>query len=149
MPVAFAAGVVVMVVLLGAFELLTHVAGGRSPAVQQHLPFGPAEQKAAEHIHFESLRLSQATNFLNQEFTFVSGVLSNDGVGTLGDVEVTLEFRDPFNEVVLRESRRTFAPNSPPLFGGEKRAFEIMLDSVPATWNKQSPSIRITGLVLK
>jgi hypothetical protein len=149
MPAAFAAGLIVVMIIVGAFELITRSTKATTPSIQQHLPFGPAEQKAVEHVHLQDLRLSQATNFLNQEFTFISGVLSNDGVNTLLDAEVVMEFRDPFNQVVLKETRRVFGPNAPPLYGGQKRSFEITLDSVPATWNKQYPSIRITGLALQ
>jgi hypothetical protein len=149
MPAAFAAGAVIVLLALGGLFWITRATRSAGETREHHLPFGAAEQRAAEHIHFLDLKLSQATNFLNQEFTYVSGVLSNDGAQTLRDVEVTLEFRDSLNQVVLRESRALFGTRSQPLYGGQRREFQITLDSVPASWNQQYPSIRITGLTLE
>ncbi|MGB2888230.1 MAG: hypothetical protein WBC04_11080 [Candidatus Acidiferrales bacterium] len=149
MPTAFAAGVVVVLLALGGLFWITRSTRSAGQTGEQHLPFGAAEQQAAQHIHFLDLKLSQATNLLNQEFTYVSGILSNDGSQTLRDVEVTLEFRDSLNQVVLRESRTLFGPRSQPLYGGQHRDFEITLDSVPAVWNQQYPSIRVSGLALE
>lgn len=149
MPAAFAAGVVVVLLGLGGLFWITRSTRSAGPTGEHHLPFGPAEQQAAKHIHLLDLKLSQATNFLNQDFTYVSGVLSNDGAQTLRDVEVTLEFRDSLNQVVLRESRALFGPRSRPLYGGQQRDFEITLDSVPVVWNQQYPSIRVTGVALE
>ncbi|HEY7826007.1 MAG TPA: hypothetical protein VIC00_04240, partial [Candidatus Acidoferrales bacterium] len=92
MPAALAAGVIVVLILLGILLLVT----GRTQhpariAPAATLPFGPAEQAYSAHIHFQSIHLLHANNFLNQEFTYVAGTLANDGTqDILGlQVEVT------------------------------------------------------------
>jgi hypothetical protein len=86
---------------------------------------------------------------LNQEVTYVAGTVSNDGVATVKEVEVTFEFRDPFNQVILLETRRLLGPNARPLNGGERRDFQVSLEYVPDEWNQQYPEIRVTGLLLQ
>ena len=78
-PVAFLAGAVVMALLFGGFYLLTRVFGSHGPATAVKLPFGAAEQAYAERIHFSDLHMSRSTNMIKQEFTYVTGIMSNDG----------------------------------------------------------------------
>ena len=147
-PVAFGIGIVVVILLVAGFVLATRLSRSKAPAAQP-LPFGPAEQAAAERIHFLDPQMAQASNYLNQTITYVAGTISNDGVATVREVEVAIEFHDPFNQVFLRETRRLLGPNAKPIGGGARRDFEVTLDYVPAEWNQQYPSIRITGLQLE
>jgi hypothetical protein len=148
-PAAFAVGIVVVLLLVGGLLLLTRLGRSNRPAAVEHMPFGPAEQAYAQHIHFLNVQMSQATNFLNQEFTYVAGTTSNDGAQTLRGLEVALEFHDPFNQVILRESEQLIGRRTQPLGGGARRDFQITLEHVPSEWNQQYPSIRVTGLVLE
>jgi hypothetical protein len=147
-PVAFAIGVVVVLVLVGGLILATRLTRSKAPAAQP-LPFGPAEQAAAERIHFLDPQMARASNYLNQEVTYIAGTISNDGVTTIREIEVTFEFHDPFNQVILRETRRLLGPNAQPIGGGARRDFQVTLDYIPAEWNEQYPTIRITGLQLQ
>jgi hypothetical protein len=146
-PAAFVIGIVVVLVLVGALILVTRLTRSKAPAAQP-LPFGAAEQAAAARIHFGDPQMAQATNYLNQTITYVAGTISNDGVVTIREIEVTFEFHDPFNQVILRETRRLLGPNAQPIGGGARRDFQVTLDYIPAEWNQQYPSIRITGLQL-
>lgn len=146
---AFVAGAVVVLLLFGGFLVVLRVTHSGGTTQAQKLPFGAAEQSYASHIHFSGLRMAQATNFLKQEFTYVNGIVSNDGAKRIRALEVTLEFHDPFSQVVLRESRVLIRPQTRPLEGGQQRAFEITLEHIPAEWNQQYPSVRVTGLVLE
>jgi hypothetical protein len=149
-PAAFLAGVVVMVLLFGGFYLITRIFGMAGPAVAEKLPFGPAEQAYSERIHFSDLHLSRSTNMLKQEFTYVNGMMSNDGVQSIRAMEVTVEFRNALNQVILRDSQLVIGLNTgPPLNAGLSRAFDVTLEHVPAEWNQEYPSIRVTGLVLQ
>ncbi len=139
-----------MALLFGGFYLLMRVVGSHGPAVAVKFPFGPAEQAYAERIHFNNLRMSRSTNMLKQEFTYVNGTISNDGVQTIRAMEVTVEFRDPLNQVILRDSQFVIAPSAdPPLNAGLSREFQVTLEHVPAEWNQEYPSIRVTGLILQ
>jgi hypothetical protein len=149
MPIALAAGAVVVLTLVAGLVLLTRLTQSHGPAAEAKLPFGAAEQAYAERIHFLNVQMARATNFLNQEFTYVAGTISNDGTRTLRALEVTLEFHDPMNQVVLRETQRLIGRSEQPLDGGQRRNFQITLDHVPATWDQQYPSIRASGLILE
>jgi hypothetical protein len=149
-PAAFLAGVVVMALLFGGFYLLTRIFGMPGPAVAEKLPFGPAEQAYSERIHFNDLHLSRSTNMLKQEFTYVNGMMSNDGVQSIRAMEVTVEFRNALNQVILRDSQLVIGPkHGSPLDAGLSRPFDVTLEHVPAEWNQEYPSIRVTGLVLQ
>jgi hypothetical protein len=147
-PVAFGIGIVVVLLIVGGVILATRFTRSKAPAALP-LPFGAAEQAAATRIHFLNPQMARASNYLNQEVTYVAGVISNDGVDTIREVEVQFEFHDPFNQVILRETRRLLGPGAKPLGGGQRADFQITLEYVPAEWNQQYPTIRITGVQLQ
>lgn len=149
-PAAFAIGVVIVLLLAGGLVWLTRATQSRAPAPVGKLPFGAEEQAYAQQIHFQGGEMSQATNFLNQEFTYVAGTVSNDGARTLRALDVVFEFRDPFNQVVLRDPQRLILSSGQPLKGGQSRDFQITLGAhLPSEWNRQYPAIRVTGLILE
>jgi hypothetical protein len=151
LPVAFAAGVGVVLILAAGLVLLTRItqSHGRGTAADK-LPFGSAEQSYAPQIHFEGGQMSQATNLLNQEFTYVAGTITNNGPRNLGGVDVVFEFHDPFNQVILRDTQRLIDPKAEPLAVGHSRDFQITLgEHIPSDWNQQYPSIRVAGLILE
>jgi hypothetical protein len=148
LPLALAAGALVVLLLFGGVMLLTRSKRMHGPAAAETLPFGAAEQAYAQRIHFMNPQMARATNFLNQEFTYVAGTISNDGTRALNRLQVTLEFHDPLNQVVLRETQLLITGPARPLEGGQRRDFQVTLDHVPATWDQQYPSIRVSGIVL-
>lgn len=147
-PVAFIIGIVIVAIIVAAITLTARLTSNKTPQGEQHLPFAVAEQTAATRIHFLEPEMGRASNFLNQDVTYIGGVMENSGVDGVQDVEVTMEFHDPFNQVVLRETRRLFGPNSRAIYGGERRDFQVSLEYVPAEWNQQYPTMRVTGLLL-
>lgn len=148
--VSFLAGLVIVLLVGGGFVyFVSRNKPGAGGAVEPPLPFGAAEQAYAVHIHFLNPQMSRLANFLNQEVTYVSGTVSNDGARNLREIEVTLEFHDPFNQVVLRETRRLLGSRAQPLGGGERRDFQVALEHVSAEWNQQYPSIKVTGLTIE
>ncbi|MGA8145246.1 MAG: FxLYD domain-containing protein [Candidatus Acidiferrales bacterium] len=147
-PIAFAAGAVVVLLVLGGVVLLSRGSHPNGPGAAVKLPFGPTEQTYAERIHFNDIQMAKANNFLNQEFTYIAGTLSNDGTRSIRALEVTLEFHDPFNQVILRETEPLVGAKDQALGGGQRRDFQITLEHVPVEWNQQYPSIRVTGLLL-
>jgi hypothetical protein len=148
-PAAFAMGVVIMLFVVAGLVWLTRITQSRGSAPVGKLPFGTEEQAYAQHIHFQGGQMSQATNFLNQDFTYVAGTVSNDGPRTVRALDVTLEFRDPFSQVVLRDPQRLILGDGPPLKAGESRDFQVTLGAhLPSEWNRQYPAMRVTGLLL-
>ena len=147
-PVAFVAGAVIVLILSGGVVLLSRTIRTNAP-VQVALPFGAVESAYSPKIQFQNLQLARSTNMLNQEFTFVGGTLSNGGDHSVAGLEAIFEFHDQFHQVVLREKRQLIAPPSAPLAAGAEQPFQIVLEHVPADWNQQNPTIRVTGLVLQ
>jgi hypothetical protein len=145
---AFLAGLVIVTMLIAGAVLLSRYSTPAGSDAVKPLPMGPAEQAYAQQIKFLDPKMSRAANFLNQEVTFVFGTIENGGTRKIRQIEITLEFRDAFNQVVLRETQRPFPPNAPPLAPGQRRDFEVGFESIPALWNNVYPSIRVTGLDL-
>ncbi len=149
MPTAFLAGLVVVALLLAGVFLLTRSRSSGGLVAEKPLPMGATEQAYAVQIHFSALKMSRAANFLNQEVTFLFGSVWNDGPRALHEIEVTIEFHDFFNQVVLRDSRRVLGARSAPLAAGRRREFQLGFEHVPQDWNKQFPSLRVTGLLFE
>jgi len=149
LPVAFLAGLVIVTLLIGGAVLLSRFSSPAGPETVKPLPMGPSEQGYAPQIQFLEPKMSRAANFLNQEVTFIFGTIENGGNRRIKQIEITLEFHDPFNQVVLRDTQRLFLPNAAPLAPGQRRDFQIGYETISAQWNNVYPSIRIAGLSLK
>ena len=148
LPVAFAVGLVIVTILIGAAVLLSRYSTPVGPEALKPLPMGPSEQAYAPQIQFLEPKMSRAANFLNQEVTFVFGTLQNSGNRRIKQIEITLEFHDPFNQVVLRDKQRLFTKYDAPLAAGQQRDFQVGYEHVSAQWNNVYPMIHVTGLDL-
>ena len=93
--------------------------------------------------------VNAATNFLNQEFTYVAGTMNNDGVRDIKAMDVTIEFHDPFKQLILKDSEHLIGPDTAALTAGQKGTFQVSVEHLPAEWNHEYPDIRVTGLVLQ
>jgi hypothetical protein len=148
-PAAFVVGLVVVSLIVIVIMLATHSTHPTQPGRQPKLPYGAAEQGYAGNIHFQKLEMSESSNMLNQEFIYLNGVISNDGARTIQALETTIEFHDPFNQVILRETQRLISASGQPLGPGKQRDFQVTFEHVPVEWNRQFPKIQVTGLVLQ
>ena len=151
-PWAFVAGAVGVLILLAAVFLVTRLSSTSSQAVHQKLPMGTAETAYAARIEFKDIKMSRAANMLNQEITFIFGNVVNNGTRSIRDIEVTVEFKDSLNQVVLREVFRPLGSSgtsNTPLTGGQSREFQLNLEHVSEEWNRQVPTFRVTGLMLE
>lgn len=143
-----AAGAAIVVLLLLAFNWAARRSASRAPGLTP-LPFGPAEQAYARHLEFQGLHMSRFGNMFNQDVTYLSGKVVNEGDRPLQDIQVTVEFRNAQNQVVLRETLRALGSHPAPLTAGESRDFQLGFEQVPDDWNMQYPSVRVTGLLLR
>ena len=149
MPVAFLVGIVLIGLLVVAVILYSRYAGSTANAKPQPLPMGPQEQAYVANIKFNDPKMSRASNYLNQEVTFIFGTLENDGPRSIKQIEVTIEFHDVFNQVVLRDTERLLAPAEDPLGPNQQRDFQLSYEHISDQWNVQYPTMKITGLDLK
>jgi len=148
-PAAFLAGLVVVSIIVIISLVVTRSQKPEQPGQEPKLPFTADAQSYAGNIHFNNLQLSESDNMLNEKFTYLDGVMSNDGSRPIEAMEIRVEFHDPFNQVILRETHRVIAAPAAPLGAGKQREFQITFEHLPAEWNQQYPTIRVTGLVLQ
>lgn len=151
-PWAPVAGAFLLLFLVGGALVISRVVRTGSPPGNQKLPFGAAESAYAARIEFKEIKMSRAANLLNQEITFIFGVVANNGTRSIRDMEVNVEFKDVLSQVVLRESFRPLNSttiSAGPLTGGRSREFQLNLEHVPEEWNRQIPIFRISGLLLE
>lgn len=148
-PVAFLAGIVVVAILGVILFFVVKSSQPKGIAAAKNLPFGAQEQAYAPRIQFTGIQMAHSTNFLNQEFTFVAGTIVNSGDKAIVALQVVIDFHDQFNQSVLRDSEVVLQPPVAPLPAGQMRDFQVILERIPSDWNRQYPSIRVTGLVLQ
>ena len=147
--VALIAGLVVVLILAVSAYFWIQKTSTKPVAEAPPLPMGDAEKAYAPQIEFGSFDLSRASNFLNQQVTYVNGVVSNRGPRDVVEMEVTLEFRDIGQNVILRDKQRMFGRKERPLRSLEKRAFQLNFENIPDGWNQVPPAFIITGLRLQ
>ncbi|MCH6553336.1 MAG: DUF3426 domain-containing protein [Acidobacteria bacterium] len=153
LPVLVAA-VLGLLMLAAIFWLGRPASQTTVPPAPVHLPPLDQEGRAyAEKIEIAGLALSRWQNFLGQEVTYLDATLTNHGDRTLRAVELTIEFRDVLNQVVLRETLRPVgsaptAQSTPPLPPGQTRDFRASFDSLPKDWNHFPPTVRVSALLL-
>ena len=90
--------------------------------------------------------MSRAENFVHQEVTMLSGDVGNAGDRALQQIEVTVEFHDSLNQVVLRETRHVLGTATGTLGPGQQRSFVLSFERLPAVWDGRTPTVRVTGL---
>lgn len=146
---AFLISAVAVAAIVGGLIFINRASRSAGPSGAAKLPFGAGEQAYAAKIQLGGMEMSRAANFLNQEVTYLSGVAQNQGDRGLREIEVTIEFRDALNQVVLREARYVLGARATPLGPGQSRAFQLSFDHVPADWNVQLPAVRVTGLAFE
>lgn len=135
-----------LLIVLAGFYFWSGRPSPPDAAHEARFSFGPAERAYATKIQIEDLALSRAENFLHQEITTLSGNLLNGGDRALYAVELSVEFYDQLNQVVLRDRRPAVLPPAPPVAPGERRSLEIAFEHIPASWNMQLPTVRVSGL---
>jgi FlaG/FlaF family flagellin (archaellin) len=147
-------GVLVAIALLLAggifWYLLSSGPTQNAPAgtTTANLSMSAAEQEYGKNIQIANIALSRAENFLHQEVTTVNGEVYNAGGEAVSGLRLTIQFADDMNQMVLRETREVGGAPEGPLAPGEHRTFEIAFEHVPASWNMQQPSVRVSYLHL-
>jgi hypothetical protein len=147
--ISLAIGAAAVVVLLGLVILLSRGKPSAGPASAEALSFGPAEQAYAQRMRFTDLQMARAANFLNQEVTYINGVVANDGVRRVLAVDVAVDFHDVSGNVMLHESRRLVSGPNSAIEAGQRHSFQLAFEAVPDAWNQYYPDLKITGLTLE
>jgi len=107
-----------------------------------------SEKDYAKNLRVENIAMSRAENFLHQEVTVLNAEVVNAGPQAIAALELSVEFSDEMNQVVLREARSVLGTPPAALVPGERRSFEISFDHVPPSWNMRLPAVSVTSLQL-
>ena len=148
-PIAFLAGLMIVLLVAGAIVLLSRSVHLAAPKAAMTMPFGPQEQAYSKRLQINDVHLARSSNLLNQQFTYVSGTLVNNGDRTITGVTMTVDFRDSDNKVALHDTEPVIVSTDTPVPAGESHAFQMTIEQYPETWNQQMPSVYVSGLVLK
>jgi hypothetical protein len=147
-PTTFLVGIVLVLLLVGGAVLWSRYSVPAPNEEDKPLPVNPEAEAYFPQIHFLEPKMSRAANFLNQEVTYIFGTVENGGNRKVKQIEITLEFHDPFNQVVLRDRQRLFLRTAPPMLPGQQRDFQVPYEHISAEWNNVYPTIRVSGLIL-
>lgn len=145
-------------VLAGIFWLGRPGSESSTPPVPARLPPLSGETAAyVPQIEISPPRLSRWQNYLSQTVTYLDATLSNHGSRTIVALELSIEFHDTYQRVVLRETVRPIGAPQPtpanrrgaPVPPGQTRAFRASFEHIPVDWDGAAPQLRITGLLLQ
>ena len=142
---------VVLLAIGASLWFLVKAPPGSKPGTLQVVvtpKMGDFEQQYAKSIRVENIALSRAENFLHQEVTILNADVVNGGTQAIAALELSVEFSDDMNQVVLREARSVLGTPAVRLAPGERRSFEISFDHVPLSWNRQQPTVHVVNLQL-
>ena len=151
LPLNLLLGALVIIAVALSFWFAFKTPQGSSSRAGQSkfpVPMSQAEQMSAGRIQIENMAIQRAENFLHQEVTILDFDLNYAGEQNISSLAVTFEFFDDLHQVVLRETRSVLAPPSAPLGTGQRRTFAIAFDRIPASWNREQPSMQIAYLQL-
>ena len=120
-------------------------------------PLNPETKAYLSQIEIGGLELSRWQNFLGMQVTYLDIRVVNHGPRAVVALELTIEFLDPLQRVVLRETLRPLGGSRPsppgkptgPLSPGESRVVRGSFEHLPADWDGRPPRVRITGLLLR
>ena len=150
-PLPWAIAGAVVLIAIGLILAFTHNAAPSNP--------GGAGLAAADpyavSLPISHLRMSQAGSMAGGQSTYIDGQITNQGSRTVTAITVQVAFYGftgqmvqkatlPLNLVRTREPYvDTESVGANPIQPGQTRAFRLILDSVPESWNQNYPKIRV------
>lgn len=144
------AGVVVLAIV-GAIVVFTYHAPPANPGGAGLAPPAPY----AADLSISHLQMSQASNDLGGQSTYLDGQIANKGNKTVTGLTVQVGFWGFTNELAgkptmpltLIRTREPYVDTEPvaaaPIQPGQTRDFRLIFDSVPQDWNQNYPEVRI------
>jgi len=155
MPLAIAAGVVLLVATIVVFML------ERGKGAATVTPVSATPDAYAASLPITNLAMSESGNLAGGKVTYIDGHISNNGSRTVTGVSVQVLFRNAANEVAQNETQplkwiRTRDPYvdlepaaAAPLKPGDGQDFRLIFDTVTPDWNGVYPEIRIVRVDAK
>ena len=148
------AAAAILIGIMVALGVATHRQQANPNAVQPLDPY-------AGRLTLSGITLSEATSGTGGKITYVDGTVSNTGERTVTGATVQVSFArtdgsGPIRYLVPVQLIRTHEPyvdtqpiSAAPIPPGQQREFRLIFESIPDTWNVQSPEIRLVHTDLK
>jgi hypothetical protein len=139
-------------ILAASGLLFLSIACNRDPNPAETKGSGAEAQTEAykSKIELSHVGLSKGENYLGDQVFYVEGSLKNNGDKLVQRVELTFQFRDSLNQVVLRETRRAFDYKGNKGLEPQKSTnFQIGFERLPRDWNYTVPEAQISNVILK
>jgi len=155
MPLAIAAGVIVVVAAVAIFIMER----GKGPAAVT--PISAQADLYAASLSVADVKMSESSNLAGGKVTYIDGHITNNGNKTVTGISMQVLFRNVANEVAQNETQavkwiRTRDPyidlepvSAAPLKPGEGRDFRLIFDAVTEGWNGVYPDLRIVHVDAK
>ena len=150
-PVPWIVASLLVLAALVAIVVLNHHA---APANPGGAGMAPAAAYAAK-LPISHLRMSQASDRLGGQSTYLDGQITNQGDKTVTGIVVQVGFAGfttplvakPAMPLALIRTTEPYVDTEPvgaaPILPGQTREFRLIFDSVPQEWNQNYPEIRI------
>ena len=151
-PLALAGGLGIVLIVAAIFVYISKSTHVSAVTVQtKPLAFGAAEQAYAPHIRYSNIQFAQSSNLLNQQFLYITGVVSNDGDRAIKGLAMSADFYDDLanKELTLHDTETVIGPTDQPLPPHQQRNFGVTIDGFPKNWNQQMPAFHTSGLALQ
>lgn len=144
------AAAVVAVIVAGLFFFT-----GRGQSGSMVTPVSAPLDPYAGHLVISQLAMSQSSNLVGGQITYVDGHIVNHGTKTVTGITVQVLFRDPAHEVAQNETqpmkfirmRQPYIDVEPisaaPLAPGGSADFRLIFDTLAQGWDGAYPEIRI------
>jgi hypothetical protein len=155
LPWASASAVVIVVLGLLFFF------GGHGAATAPAADSDAAQSSSyAQYLELGQPNMSQAKNFVDNQVTYIDGVITNHGTQTVTGVTVTATFSSdgadqPQVETLPMLLIRTHEPyvdtepiSAEPLKPGQSHEFRLIFDDISPMWNQQVPHVEVTSVRL-
>jgi len=148
--VPMAAGVAVVLVILGAFFLLGHFS--HSDTVVK------ADDPYLAKLQISGLHMATAQNFAGSSVTYIEGKITNGGDRKVTAARAEVLFKNGIGEIAQKEmlSVTVLLPNMPyvdygpidqaPLAPGQSRNFRLTLEHVSTDWDGQIPHVKVVSV---
>jgi hypothetical protein len=155
LPVAVAAGVVLVVVVVLVFTL------GHGKSQPQVTPISAQPDPYAANLPISNLAMSESSNLAGGKVTYLDGHIANHGSQTVSVISIQILFRNYAHEVAWNETQpmqliRTRDPyvdleplSAAPLKPGDEQDFRLIFDTVPDSWDGAYPELRIVHVNAK
>ena len=131
-----------MLVGAGGFLYLQSTSGRQASLLE----LTPEAKEYVRSLGLTDVGIKANESYLKQLVVEIDGKITNKGTRALDVVEVYCVYYDAYGQVILRERVPIVSQRAGGLKPGEMKPFRLPFDSVPDSWNHQTPQIVIAGI---